>query len=47
MTPFLLLRVAEITGGASRRANTALLVNNARTAALIAGELARMEGAMA
>jgi pseudouridine-5'-phosphate glycosidase len=42
VTPFLLRRVAELTGGASRRANTALLVNNARTAAAISIELARM-----
>lgn len=39
VTPFVLARVAEITAGASRRANTALLVNNARTAALIAAAL--------
>ena len=36
VTPFLLARVAEITAGASRRANVALLVNNAR----VAGEIA-------
>jgi pseudouridylate synthase len=36
VTPFLLTRVAEITAGASRRANVALLVNNAR----VAGEIA-------
>ncbi len=36
VTPFLLGRVAELTGGASRRANVALLVNNAR----VAGEIA-------
>ena len=36
VTPFLLQRVAELTGGAARRANTALLINNAR----IAGEIA-------
>ncbi|HVU18378.1 MAG TPA: pseudouridine-5'-phosphate glycosidase [Candidatus Didemnitutus sp.] len=41
LTPFLLKRVAEITGGASRRANTSLLVNNARTAAAIAIEVVR------
>jgi pseudouridine-5'-phosphate glycosidase len=35
-TPWLLARIAEITGGASIRANTALIVNNAR----VAGELA-------
>lgn len=36
VTPFLLGRVAELTGGESRRANTSLLVNNAR----IGGQLA-------
>lgn len=36
VTPFLLARVAEITGGESRRANTALLINNPRVAAQIA-----------
>ena len=42
VTPFLLGRVAELTGGASRRANVALLVNNARVAAQIAVELASL-----
>ncbi|MCL4559352.1 MAG: pseudouridine-5'-phosphate glycosidase [Chloroflexi bacterium] len=41
MTPFLLARVAEITGGASLQANLTLLRNNARLAAQIAVELAR------
>jgi pseudouridine-5'-phosphate glycosidase len=41
LTPFVLARVAELTGGASRRANTALLVNNARTAGQIAVALAQ------
>lgn len=36
VTPFLLGRVAELTGGRSRRANTSLLINNARTAGQIA-----------
>ena len=36
VTPFVLGRVAELTGGESRRANVALLVNNARVAAQIA-----------
>ncbi len=36
VTPFLLARVSELTGGESRRANTALLVNNATLAAQIA-----------
>ncbi|HET7030608.1 MAG TPA: pseudouridine-5'-phosphate glycosidase [Candidatus Limnocylindrales bacterium] len=35
-TPWLLARIAEITGGASIRANTALIVNDAR----VAGQLA-------
>lgn len=39
VTPFLLNRVVELTGGQSRRANTALLINNARTAAQIAAAL--------
>ena len=37
VTPWLLARVAEITGGASVKANIALITNNAR----VAGELAR------
>jgi pseudouridine-5'-phosphate glycosidase len=36
LTPWLLDRIAELTGGASIRANTALIVNDAR----VAGELA-------
>jgi pseudouridine-5'-phosphate glycosidase len=36
LTPWLLARIAEITAGASVRANTALIVNDAR----VAGELA-------
>jgi pseudouridine-5'-phosphate glycosidase len=39
VTPFLLARVAELTGGDSRRANVALLVNNARVAGEIAAAL--------
>lgn len=35
VTPFLLMRVTELTEGESRHANIALLVNNARTAAQI------------
>lgn len=42
VTPFLLQRVSELSGGASLRANTALLVHNARTAGLIAGALAAL-----
>lgn len=40
ITPFLLARVAELTGGASQRANVALLKNNAAVAAGIACALA-------
>jgi pseudouridine-5'-phosphate glycosidase len=36
ITPFLLARVAEITGGRTLRANQALIVANARLAAQIA-----------
>ncbi|GAB4534906.1 MAG: pseudouridine-5'-phosphate glycosidase [Anaerolineae bacterium] len=36
VTPFLLARVSELTGQASLRANTALLLNNARVASAIA-----------
>jgi len=42
VTPFVLGRVAELTGGESRRANVALLVNNARVAAQIAVALAKL-----
>jgi pseudouridine-5'-phosphate glycosidase len=38
-TPFLLARVAELTGEASLRANVALLLNNARVASGIAAAL--------
>jgi pseudouridine-5'-phosphate glycosidase len=40
VTPFLLRRVSGLSGGASQRANQALLVHNARIASLIARELA-------
>ncbi len=40
LTPFVLNRVVELTGGQSKQANTALLINNARIAAAIANELA-------
>jgi len=40
ITPFLLARIAEITGGDSLRANVALLENNVAIAARIAGALA-------
>jgi pseudouridine-5'-phosphate glycosidase len=39
LTPFLLKRVSELSGGATQRTNQALLVHNARTAGLIANEL--------
>jgi pseudouridine-5'-phosphate glycosidase len=44
VTPFLLKRVAELSGGASQRTNQALLVHNARTAGLIARELIGLQG---
>lgn len=40
VTPFLLKRVADLSGGASLRANRALLIHNARIAGLVASELA-------
>ncbi len=40
LTPWLLARIAEITDGASIRANTALIVNDARVAGQIAVQLA-------
>ena len=39
VTPWVLARVAELTEGASVRANTALIVNNARAAATLAASL--------
>lgn len=44
LTPWLLARIAEITGGASVRANTALIVNDARVAGRIAVRVARGPG---
>jgi pseudouridine-5'-phosphate glycosidase len=41
VTPFLLARIVTLTDGKAQRANEALLVNNARVAALIARELTR------
>jgi pseudouridine-5'-phosphate glycosidase len=38
LTPFLLSRISELTGGASLKANLSLLLNNARLAAQIAKE---------
>lgn len=42
VTPFLLRRIAELSGGDSVRANVALAVNNARVAGEVAVEIARM-----
>jgi pseudouridine-5'-phosphate glycosidase len=42
VTPFLLKRVRELTGGASQRANVALVLNNARLGAQIACAFAGM-----
>jgi pseudouridine-5'-phosphate glycosidase len=42
LTPWLLARVAELTDGASIRANTALIVNDARIAGQLAVELVRL-----
>ncbi len=39
LTPFLLSRISELTQGKSLRTNLALLLNNARLAARIAGEM--------
>jgi pseudouridine-5'-phosphate glycosidase len=39
LTPWLLARIAELTAGASVQANTALIVNDARVAAELAGHL--------
>ena len=44
VTPFLLQRMAEITGDASLRANLGLLRNNASIAAQIAGSMQRTPG---
>jgi len=41
LTPWLLARIAALTDGASVRANTALIVNNAGFAGLLATELGR------
>ncbi len=39
LTPWVLQRVAELTDGRSIRANTALIINNARIAGLLAGAI--------
>jgi pseudouridine-5'-phosphate glycosidase len=41
LTPWLLARIADITGGASVRANTALIVNDASVAARLAVDVGR------
>ncbi len=43
ITPFVLGKVVELTVGRSRRANTALLINNARVGAQIAAALAELD----
>lgn len=45
VTPFVLGRVAELTGGESRRANLALLINNARVGGQLAVALCSLENA--
>ena len=45
LTPYLLARIVELTGGQSMATNIALLKNNVAVAAEIAVELARQEGA--
>lgn len=45
VTPFVLKRVSEITGGESKRANVTLLVNNARVGGQIATALSELETA--
>jgi pseudouridine-5'-phosphate glycosidase len=42
ITPFLLARIAELTGGKSRDANLALLINNASVAGRTAAELCQI-----
>ena len=44
LTPFLLSRMAEYTGGASLKTNLALLLNNARLAAQVANEYSKRIG---
>jgi pseudouridine-5'-phosphate glycosidase len=41
LTPWLLARIAALTGGASIRANTSLIVNDARIAGLLAAQVSR------
>src|SRR4029079_4970052 len=44
VTPWMLARIAAITNGASVRANTALIINNARVAGRLARALVRETG---
>lgn len=44
VTPYLLQRIFELTQGASLEANIALVLNNARLAARIAGDLVALKG---
>jgi pseudouridine-5'-phosphate glycosidase len=44
LTPFLLKRVVDLTGGRALAANKALLINNAKTAAVLARHLAMNDG---
>lgn len=43
ITPFLLQRIQELTGGRSLEANIALVKNNAAVGARIAAELCRLQ----
>jgi pseudouridine-5'-phosphate glycosidase len=44
VTPMLLARMAELSGGRSVEVNVELVVNNARVAARVAGAFARLGG---
>ena len=44
LTPWLLARVVELTGGRSALANRALIVNDARIAGQLAGQIERLSG---
>ena len=45
VTPYLLERVKAVTGGQSLESNIALILNNARVGALLAGEICRLRAA--
>ena len=45
LTPWLLARIGQLTGGASIRANTSLIVNDARVAGSLAAHLATLAAA--